>query len=105
MEASGLFHSHQYANRNGVGTCGALLDIACAGQRELDGGRELALVQLDFSAVFDWVNHRGLLFKLQDAGIGGPILAVLGDFWVKGQCCFQCASGQCFGPSTIPPLY
>ena len=63
-----------------MGTCDALLDFVRAGQSELDGGRELALVQLDFSAAFDRVSHRCLLFKLRDAGIGGPILAVLDDF-------------------------
>ena len=72
MERSGLFPIHQYAYRKGIGTCDALLDIVCSGQRELDGGRELALVQLDFSADFDRVNRRGLLFRLRDAGIGGP---------------------------------
>ena len=41
---------------------------------------ELAVVHLDFSAGFDRVSHCGLLFKLGDVSIGGPILAVLGDF-------------------------
>ena len=64
-------------------TCDALLDIVCAGQRELDGGKELAVVQLDFNGTFDRVSHCGLLIKLRDAGICGPILAVLGDFLGK----------------------
>ena len=80
MERSDLFHSHQYGFRKGVGTCDSLLDIVCAGQRELDGGRELAVVQLDFSAAFDQVSHCGLLFKLRNASISGLILAVLSDF-------------------------
>ena len=63
-----------------MGTCDAPLDIVCAGQKELDGGKELVVVQLDFSATFDRVGHCGLLFKLRDAGIEDPILAVLGDF-------------------------
>ena len=66
-----------------MGTCDALLGIVCNGQRKLDGGRELALVRLDFSAAFGRVCQRGLLFRLQDAGIGGPILAVLGNFLSK----------------------
>ena len=80
MERSGLFPSHQYAYRKGVGTCDALLDIVCACQRELDSGRKLALVQLDFIAAFNWVSPRGLLFNLKDVGIGGPILAIRDDF-------------------------
>ena len=38
-----------------MGTCYALLDIVCAGQWELDDGREFAFAQLYFSAAFDWV--------------------------------------------------
>ena len=80
MERSGLFPSHQYAYRKGVCTCYALLDIVCAGQRKLDGDRKLICSSpVEFySASFDRVSHRGLLFKFQDAGIGGLILA--GDF-------------------------
>ena len=44
---------------------------------ELDRGGELALLQRDFSAAFDRVNHEGLVFKLHKAGVGGMILKVL----------------------------
>ena len=87
LERSGLLPEHQYAYRKGLGTCDALLDIVSAGQKELDGGRELALVQLDFSAAFDRVNHAGLLFKLRNVGVGGSVLAVL-------QCFLSCRT-QC----------
>ena len=76
MERSDLFPSHHYTYRKGMGNCAALLDIVCAGHGELDGGRELAVMQLDFSAAFDGVIHCRLLLKWRDAGIGGPILAV-----------------------------
>ena len=116
MEHSGLFPSHLYAYRKGMGTWNALLDIVCAVQSELDGRRELLLMQLEFSAAFDRVSHRGLFFKLRDAGIDGPILAFLDDFLSErtqivkldggrslcGQCCFRYISGQCFGPCTVP---
>ena len=52
METEGVFPMHQYAYRKGLGTCDALLDIVCAGQAALDSGRELAVVQIDFSALF-----------------------------------------------------
>ena len=63
-----------------MGTCDALLDIVCAGQLELDRDGELALVQIDFSAGFDRVNHGGLVFKLREAGVGGLILKVFENF-------------------------
>ena len=80
LERSGVLSSHQYSNRNSLGTCDALLDIFCAGQMELDRGGEIAPVQIDFSAAFDRVNHGGLVFKLREAGVGGMILKVFQDF-------------------------
>ena len=57
--------------------CDALLDTISAGQMQLlNRGRELALVQIDFSAAFDRVKHGSLVFKLQEAGVGGMILTV-----------------------------
>ena len=43
-------------------------------------GGELALVQIDFSAAFDRVNHGSLVFKLREAGVGGLILKVFQNF-------------------------
>ena len=80
MERYGVLSSHQYSYRKGLGSCEALLDIVCAGQLELDRGGELALVQIDFSAAFDMVNHGGLVFKLREAGVGGLILKVFQNF-------------------------
>ena len=80
LERSGVLPSHQYSYRKRLGTCDALLDIVCAGQLELVRGGELALVQIDFSAAFDRVNHGGLVFKLREAGVGGLILKVFQNF-------------------------
>ena len=43
-------------------------------------GGELALFQIDFSVAFDRVNLGGLVFKLQEAGVGGLILKVFQNF-------------------------
>ena len=80
LERSGVLPSHQYSYRKRLGTCDSLFDIVCAGQLELDRGGELALVQIDFSAAFDRVNHGGLVFKLREAGVGGLILKVFQNF-------------------------
>ena len=37
---------------------------------------EFALVQIDFSAAFDRINHEVLVFKLREARVGGLILKV-----------------------------
>ena len=38
------------------------------------------LVQLDFSAAFVEVNHRGLLYKLRSIGVGGQFLSIVSQF-------------------------
>ena len=74
LERSGLACPNQFAYRKGLGTCDALLTITDICQRALDAGQEVRLIQVDFSAPFDRVNHAGILYKLQDIGIGGSLL-------------------------------
>ena len=38
------------------------------------------MIGLDFSAAFDRVNHKALLFKLKQLGIGGPFFNILSEF-------------------------
>ena len=71
LERSGVLSSHQYSYRKGLGTCDALLDIVCAGQLELDRGGELTLVQIDFSAAFDRVNHGALCLNCGELELVG----------------------------------
>ena len=71
---------HQFAYGKRLVTCGALLDFVLVEQRKFDCGREIALIQLDFSAAFDIVSHVDLMYKLQNAGNGGPILKVFRNF-------------------------
>ena len=65
LESSKVLPSHYYLYRKNkyLGTCDARFNIVRAGQMELDRGGELALVQTQFSAAFDRVNHGGLVFK------------------------------------------
>ena len=80
LEVEGLLPSAQFAYRKGLGTLDAVLNICSAGQLTLDAGKELLLVQIDFSAAFDRVSHSGLKHKLSGAGIGGSFLSVLCEF-------------------------
>ena len=38
------------------------------------------MVGLDFSVAFDRVNHKALIYKIRQLGIGGPFLSILTDF-------------------------
>ena len=38
------------------------------------------MVQIDFSAAFDMVNHQGILYKLCSVGIGGSVLSIFIQF-------------------------
>ena len=80
LEANAYLPSSQYAYRKKLGTCDALLDISSLVQENLDKGFETRIVQIDFSAAFDLVNHRALVYKLKELGIGGNLLNILKDF-------------------------
>ena len=61
-------------------SCDALLIITNFFQKALDCGCEVRMVGLDFSAAFNRVNHKALLFKLGQLGVGGPFLSILTEF-------------------------
>ena len=46
----------------------------------IESGQEARIVQIDFSAAFDRVNHLGILYKLCSLGIGGSVLSILTQF-------------------------
>ena len=79
-ESNNLFPNLQFGFRKGLGTCDALLTISNTVQRAMDLGQEVRMIGLDFSAAFDCVNHKALLFKLKQLGIGGPFFNILSEF-------------------------
>ena len=62
MEGSGVLPTTQFAYRNGLGTCDALLCVSHTLQNALESGQEARIVQIDFSAAFDRVNHMVILY-------------------------------------------
>ena len=64
MECSGVLPTTQFADRKGLGTCDALLCVSHTLQSDLESGQEAGIVQIDFSADFDRVNHLGILYRL-----------------------------------------
>ena len=46
----------------------------------LDCGCEVHMAGLDFSVAFDCVNHKALISKLRQLGVGGPFLNILTEF-------------------------
>ena len=70
----------QFAYRKSLGTCDALLCVFHTLQSPLESGQEARIVQIDFSAAFDRVNHLGILYKLCSVSIGGSVLSILTQF-------------------------
>ena len=77
MKCRGVLPTTLFAYRKGLGTCDALLCVAHTLQSALEMGHEARIVQIDFSAAFDRVNHQEILFKLCSVGVGGSVLSVL----------------------------
>ena len=80
MERSGVLPTTQFTYWKGLGTCDALLCVSHALQSALESGQEARIVQIDFRAAFDRVNHRGILYKLGSMGIEGSVLPLLTQF-------------------------
>ena len=87
LESSGVLPDSQYGFRKGLGTTDALLHASHVLQSALDHGHEAKIVQIDFSAAFDRVNHKGLLYKLKSVGIGGSIFSVINEFLTDRKQC------------------
>ena len=80
MEHCGVLPNTKFADQKGLGTCNALLCVSHTLPSTLESGQEARIVQIDFSAAFDSVNHQGILYKLSSVGIGGSVLSVLTQF-------------------------
>ena len=80
MEHSGVLSTTQLAYWKGLGTCDALLCLFHTQQSVLESGQEARIVQIDFSAAFDIVNHLGILYNLCSAGVGGSVFSILIQF-------------------------
>ena len=46
----------------------------------LESGQEAIILQIDFRAAFDKVNHQGILYMLCSVGIGSSVLSILTQF-------------------------
>ena len=122
MERSGVLPITQVAYRKGLGTCDALFCVPHTLQSALERGQEARIVQIDFSAAFDRVNHQGILYKVCSVGIGGSVLSILTQF-LSGRSQHamvdDCRSKQVnvvsgvpqgilrhsFGPIIVPPIH
>ena len=57
MERSGVLPTTQFAYRKCLGTCYALFRVYHTLQSAVESGQEVRIVQIDFSAALDRVNH------------------------------------------------
>ena len=80
MEFRRVLPTTQFTYRKCLGTCDALLCVEHTLQSALEIWQEAKIVQIDFSAAFDRVNHQEILFKLCSVGVGGSVHSVLTQF-------------------------
>ena len=80
MELSGMLPTTKFVYRKVLGTCDALLCVSHTLKSAFESGQEASIVQNEFSAAFDRVNHRGILYKLGSVGIGGSVLSLLTEY-------------------------
>ena len=69
VEHCGVLPTTRFAYQKGLSTCDALLCVSHTLQSALESGQEARIVQIDFSAAFDRVNHQGILYQLSSVGI------------------------------------
>ena len=75
-----LISPNQSGFKQGDSCINQLLSITHDIYQSLDEGYEVRGVFLDISKAFDKVWHKGLLYKLEQNGIKGPLLNILADF-------------------------
>ena len=80
MGRSGVLPTTQFAYRKGLGTCDAIVCMSHTLRSALESGQEARIMQIDFSAALEGVNHLGILYKLCSVGIGGSVLSILTQF-------------------------
>ena len=80
MKCSGVLPTTQFAYRKGLGTCDALLCVSHTLHSALESGQVARIMQIDFSAALDRVNHLGILYELCSVGIGGSIKPITASY-------------------------
>ena len=76
MECSGVLQPSSLL----IGTFDALLCMSQTLESALESGQEARIMQMDFNAAFDRVDHQGILNKLCSVGIGCSVLSILSPF-------------------------
>ena len=87
MECSGVLPTTQFVHQKGLGTCDTFLCVFHTVQSALECGQDARIVQIDFSAAFDMVNHLGILYKHCSVGILGSVLSILTEFLSNHKLC------------------
>ena len=73
----GRLPTTQFSYREGLGTFDAFLCVTHTLQSTLESAHQARILQINFSAVFDRVNHQRILYKFCSPGIGCSALSIM----------------------------
>ena len=77
MERCGALPTTKFAYRKSFSICDAPFCVSHALQSVLESEQEDRILQIDYSAAFEMVNHQGILYKLCTVSIGASMLSIL----------------------------
>lgn len=105
----------QYGFRKGYSTVDAIFSLHCVAQHFINNNKRLYCAFVDMRKAFDSVYINGLWYKLHTNGLGGKVLRIFRDMYMRVKSCvkhcesysdfFECSVGLRQGEVSSPVLF
>ncbi len=101
FDRNNLNTNYQHAFRSGHSTCTALTQMTDDRQRELNGGKSMEAVLLDFSEAFDVIDHSLLVDNLKHYGFTFTSSQLIESYLTEGRQCVLMVVCQKFAMTIV----